>query len=78
MIPNHIRVMVSENLKTMREVDIVASLEVDAMVVSEQLLDTAQNATNLRDVFKQWSDATPLDGPEPDIEGRNSPASGLH
>lgn len=52
MIPNHIRVMVSENLKTLREVEIVAGLEVDAMMVSETLLDAAHNAENLRNVFK--------------------------
>ncbi len=52
MIPNHIRVMISENLKTIREVEAVASLGVDAVMVSEQLLDTAGNAENLREAFR--------------------------
>lgn len=52
VIPNHIRVIVSENLKTMTEVEVVAKLEVDAVMVSEQLLNTATTAENLRDVFK--------------------------
>ena len=51
LIPNHIRVMVNENLKTMHEVEVVAGLEVDAMMVSEQLLETAQSAGNLRNVL---------------------------
>ncbi len=53
MIPGHIRVMVMEKLHTLDQVDIVASLGVDAMVVDERLLDAAEHANNLRARFSQ-------------------------
>mgnify|MGYP005840702949 CR=1 FL=1 len=48
VIPGHIRVMVMEKLRTLDQVDVVASLGVDAMVVDEKLLDIAQHANDLR------------------------------
>lgn len=53
MIPGYIRVMVMEKLRTMAQVDEVASLGVDAVVVDETLLDAAQHAGNLRARFSQ-------------------------
>ena len=52
MIPNHIRVMISENLKTFAHVRTVTSLDVDAIMVGESLLDTAINAETLHEIFK--------------------------
>jgi indole-3-glycerol phosphate synthase len=52
MIPSYIRVMVSENLKTMEDVATVASLEVDAIMVTEQLLERAGSAAHLREAFR--------------------------
>ncbi|HLV36253.1 MAG TPA: hypothetical protein VKY59_14095 [Spirillospora sp.] len=52
MIPNHIRVMISENLKTMDEVAAVTRLDVDAIMISEQLLETAKTVDNLRQAFR--------------------------
>ncbi|MBZ0301366.1 MAG: hypothetical protein K8J31_16585 [Anaerolineae bacterium] len=52
MIPSHIRVMISENLKTMEHVAAVARLDVDAIMVSEQLLEIAGSADSLRDAIK--------------------------
>jgi indole-3-glycerol phosphate synthase len=52
MIPSHTRVMVSENLKTMADVAAIASLDVDAIMISEQLLEIVGSADALRDAFK--------------------------
>ncbi len=51
LIPSHIRVMVMEKLHSLDQVDVVASLGVDAMLVDEQLLETAQHANALRARF---------------------------
>lgn len=59
MIPGHIRVMVMEKLHTLDQVDIVASLGVDAMVVDERLLDAAEHANNLRARFSQTNRSRP-------------------
>lgn len=48
MIPPNVRVMVMEKLATVEQVDLVASLQVDAILVNENLLDTMQHADNLR------------------------------
>jgi indole-3-glycerol phosphate synthase len=53
LIPHHIRVMVMEKLRTLDDVAIVASLDVDAMMVDEHLLDSAGNATELKAIFKR-------------------------
>src|SRR5690606_34520218 len=52
-IPNHIRVMIGENLQTMDDLAKVASLDVDAIMVSEQMLESAGDADNLRRNFKR-------------------------
>lgn len=51
LIPSHIRVMVMENLRTIEDAALVASLGVDAMMIDEQLLEAAQNALKLREKF---------------------------
>lgn len=48
MIPGYIKVMVMENLRTLEEAEIVASLGVDAMMVDEQILGSAQTTLDLR------------------------------
>lgn len=53
MIPGHVRVMIMENLTTLSQVEIVASLGVDAMMVSENLIETARNAHTLREAFQR-------------------------
>lgn len=52
MIPNHIRVIIAENLKSPHDIELVAGLDVDAVMISEQLLKTVKSAENLRVVFK--------------------------
>lgn len=52
LIPNHIRVMISENLKTIHSVARVASFGVDAIMVNEPVLDTSGDADVLRQAFK--------------------------
>jgi indole-3-glycerol phosphate synthase len=52
MIPGYIRVMISENLKTMKDVATVASLGVDAITVTEQLLERTGGAAALREAFR--------------------------
>ena len=51
LIPSHIRVMVMENLQTMEQVQEIASLEVDAMMVSESMINIARNAKFLREAL---------------------------
>ena len=51
LVPSHIRVMISENLKTMRDVNTLAQLDVDAIMVSEALIDAAGTAENLAHYF---------------------------
>jgi indole-3-glycerol phosphate synthase len=53
MIPNHIKVMIGENLKSIQDVAKVSSLEVDAIMVSEQLIDTLGDSDKLRQAFLQ-------------------------
>jgi indole-3-glycerol phosphate synthase len=53
MIPSHIRVMISENLKTMRDVDTLSKLDVDAIMVSEPLIEAAGDAESLARHFVQ-------------------------
>ena len=48
MIPPNVRVMVMEKIRTVEQVDLIASLDVDAILVNENLLDTMQHAGNLR------------------------------
>ena len=52
MIPNHIRVMIGENLQTTADIAKVATLKVDAIMVSEQVLETTGDADELRRSFK--------------------------
>jgi indole-3-glycerol phosphate synthase len=49
MIPGHIRVMIMENLRTIEQAAIVASLDVDAMMVDENVLDSDQTTIKLRE-----------------------------
>ncbi|MBZ0297970.1 MAG: hypothetical protein K8L99_35785 [Anaerolineae bacterium] len=51
LIPRHIRVMIMEYLTTMEQVEVVADLGVDAMIVSEHLIEVARNIRNLREAF---------------------------
>lgn len=51
LIPRHIRVMIMEYLTTMEQVEIVADLGVDAMIVSEHLIEVGRNIRNLREAF---------------------------
>lgn len=51
LIPRHIRVMIMENLTTMEQVEVVAELGVDAMIVSENLIELGRNTKNLREAF---------------------------
>jgi indole-3-glycerol phosphate synthase len=53
MIPGYIRVMILENLQTMEDVEIIAGLGVDAMMVSEDLIEVARNIPNLRAAFNR-------------------------
>jgi indole-3-glycerol phosphate synthase len=53
MIPNHIRVMVMEKLRTVEDFELIASLDVDAIMVDEQFLDRTKNATHLYDKLGQ-------------------------
>lgn len=53
MVPGYVRVMIMENLQTMEEVNAVANLGVDAMMVNEDLIETARNIRNLREAFNQ-------------------------
>lgn len=55
MIPNHIRVMIGENLQTLDDLARVATLNVDAIMVSEQVLEAAGDADALRQHFKRES-----------------------
>ncbi len=50
-IPSHIRVMVMENLQSMQQVEIIANLGVDAMLVSEDMIKVARNANFLREAL---------------------------
>jgi indole-3-glycerol phosphate synthase len=52
MIPSHIRVMIDENLKSLDDVATIASLDVDAVMVTEPLIDAADGIDNLLRVFK--------------------------
>jgi indole-3-glycerol phosphate synthase len=49
MIPGHIRVMIMENLRTVEQAAIVANLDVDAMMVDENVLDSVQTTVTLRE-----------------------------
>lgn len=51
MVPGHTRVMISENLKTLDDLKAVASLDVDAVMVSDHLLDRI-GADGLRDTLR--------------------------
>lgn len=51
LIPSHIRVMVMEKLHSLDQVDVVASLDVDAVLVDERLLEIARHADTLRARF---------------------------
>jgi indole-3-glycerol phosphate synthase len=53
MIPNHIRVMVMEKLRTIEDFELIASLDVDAIMVDEQFLDRSKNATHLHNRLGQ-------------------------
>lgn len=47
MIPNHIRVMVMEKLRRLEDFELIASLDIDAIMVDEHFLDLTRSATHL-------------------------------
>jgi indole-3-glycerol phosphate synthase len=53
LIPSHIRVMVMEKLRTLEDFEMIASLDVDAIMVDEQFLDRTKNAAHLHDKLGQ-------------------------
>ncbi len=53
LIPNHIRVMVMEKLRTVADFELIAGLDVDAIMVDENFLDRTKNATHLHDKLGQ-------------------------
>ncbi len=53
MIPAHTRVLIGENLTTVDEVKAIAHLDVDAIMVSEQLMQVTGSAEALRQFFKR-------------------------
>lgn len=53
LIPAHMRVMVMEKLHSLEQVAVVASLDVDAMMIDEDLLSQVNGAPELKAIFKQ-------------------------
>ncbi len=51
-VPSYIRVMISENLRTPQDIATVAKLSVDAVMVTEQMLDRVGDAEGLRGTFR--------------------------